>query len=60
MVSVLMGRGKGDTVKKIYGKLARLVYELGRRMLGLVLWDQPWVNADDPKMVAWLQRRMQS
>jgi len=55
-----MGRGKGDTVKKIYGKLARLVYELGRRMLGLVLWDQPWVNADDPKMVAWLQRRMQS
>ena len=42
----------------LYGRLARFVYELGRRMLGLVPWGQPWVNADDPKMVAWLEKRL--
>ena len=45
-------------VEWLYGKLARFVYELGRRMLGLVPWGQPWVNADDPRMVAWWEKRL--
>jgi hypothetical protein len=41
-----------------YGKLARFVYELGRRMLGIVPWGLPWGNADDPRVQAyWKARR---
>ena len=43
----------------MYGKLARFVYELGRRMLGIVPWGQPWGNADDPRVQAyWKARRL--
>jgi antirestriction protein ArdC len=33
------------------GFVGRILYELGRRMLGIVPWVQPWLPADDPRMI---------
>ena len=50
---------KSSPSSAIVGFIGRVLYELGRRMLGIVSWDQPWATADDPRMVAYWRRRIQ-